>query len=49
MDDLNDGHASSREDFEQQLAHMRSLLHPFGAKAAAIHEMLDYLENKSIA
>ncbi|MFO0504506.1 MAG: polyprenyl synthetase family protein [Acidobacteriota bacterium] len=49
MDDLNDGHASSRAEFEQQLAQTRSLLHPFAAKATEIHEMLDYLENKSIA
>lgn len=49
MDDLNDGHATSREAFEEQLAQTRNLLSPFGQKAAEIQEMLDYLEAKSIA
>jgi farnesyl diphosphate synthase len=49
MDDLNDGHATSREAFEQQLTQTRALLSPFGSKAAEIQEMLDYLEAKSIA
>lgn len=49
MDDLNDGHAEHREPFEQQLQATRSLLTPFGSKAAEISDMLDYLDAKSIA
>lgn len=49
MDDLNDGHAKSREGFEQQLCQTRDLLSPFGMKATEIQDMLDYLEAKSIA
>ncbi len=49
MDDLNDGHANSREPFDHQLADTRSLLAPFNSKSAEIADMLDYLEAKSIS
>ncbi len=49
MDDLNDGHATSREPFERQLSDTRSLLTPFGSQSSEISAMLDYLQAKSVA